>query len=112
MFSCSLALRSCFLVNPCTAPRSSTRLAGAGPFTRTSIRRIFGSALLRDCLRDCLIASSAGGGRPLSSRSKRLATAVVLSFVRRDHQPLRFGVDVIGVDVVSVDRNGLVIAFD
>ena len=37
-----------------------TRVVGAGPFARMSIGRLFRSSLLRDCL----IASSVGGGRP------------------------------------------------
>src|SRR5262245_44429272 len=73
------------LVNPCTAPRSSTMVAGTGPFTRTSIRRIFGSALLRDCLRDCLIASSVGGGRPFPTSLK--ATTFICSLALRSCVP-------------------------
>src|SRR6476659_3312928 len=48
-------------------------------------------------------------GRPFSSRSKRVATAVVLSSVRRDYrgQPLRRGVGVAGILVVGVDRDRL-----
>ena len=61
-------------------------------------------------LRGCLTGSS-GGGRPLSSLSNRLTTAVVLSFVRRDcrKQPLRRGVGVVeGINIVGVDRDALV----
>src|SRR6476646_2660035 len=53
---------------------------------------------------------STGGALPLPSRSKRVATAVVLSLVRRDYrrQFLRRGVGGIGVDVIGVDRDRLV----
>ena len=36
---CCLAQRSCFLLSPCAAPRSSMMVTGTGPFTRTSIRK-------------------------------------------------------------------------
>src|SRR5262249_61996272 len=74
IFICTLVQRSCFLLSPCAAPRSSTMVAGTGPFARTSIRRAFESALL--C--GCLITASVGCGRPPFSRSKRLPTVVVL----------------------------------
>src|SRR5262249_28509005 len=44
IFICTLVQRSCFLLSPCAAPRSSTMVAGTGPFARTSrlLDRCFG----------------------------------------------------------------------
>ena len=63
IFIRSLAHQSCFLVNPCAPPRSRTRVVGAGPFARTSVRRVFRRAFTA-ALPSCGLVSSIGGGRP------------------------------------------------
>src|SRR5262249_21052036 len=93
-----LVQRSCFLLSPCAAPRSSTMVARTGPFARTSIRRVFESALLCGC------SIAASGGRPLASLSNRLPTTVVLLCC--DHKPWERPVD--WVEIVGIGFHGLV----
>ena len=99
IFIFSLASQSCFLVNPCAAPRPRTSVVGAGPFARTSVRRIFRRAFSA-ALPSCGLVSSNCGGRPALNRlNMSFATAVILQFVHRDCRDHLLRCDVDGVPV-------------
>ena len=97
--------QSCFLVNPCAPPRSRTRVVGAGPFARTSVRRVFRRAFTA-ALPSCGLVSSIGGGRPAPNRLN-MSLAIIVTFwpVRNCRERTLWPVDLVGVDIVGVDRN-------
>ena len=100
-------------MNPCAAPRSSTRVAGTGPFARTSVRRVFRRAFTA-ALPSCGLVSSIGGGRPALNRLN-MSLAIIVTFWLvhrncRDHTS--WPVDLVGVDIVGVDRDRFAVMFD
>src|SRR6185295_15595272 len=114
-----LARQSCFLVNPCAAPRFCMVVAGTGPFARISIRNDFILASFSPCAtkpaffgcRSVVFLTCCGC--PGANRlNMSFATAVIPWLVHRDCRDHRRVVDLVGVGVVGVDFDRLAVPLD